>query len=201
MATHIIINPDLDTYSTLEKSYLDVAGEPAGTVTYSIFPVGGTPKNAAVPMNAKDFATSPDIFGLSAGKTALVVAVTANKTTPSAAVLHQHFQGNARAALSVPSSNHNTGKSFNIPISDLTGGGTLFLGNANSTDATATLQYGGSTAPVAATVKVPALGVATVKLAQAETNLIVTVTNNLPIVAQAALGPRFLMLFPIGPAV
>jgi len=152
-------------------------------------------------MNARNFATSPDLFALANKKAALVVAVTTNATTPSAAVLHQHLSGNARAAISVPSSNRMLGKTFNIPISDLMGGGTLFIGNPNTAAVTVGLQNGGSNTPAAAQVTVGALSVGTVKIAQAESNLIVTVTSGASVVVQAAIGPRFLVVFPIGPAV
>ena len=42
---------------------------------------------------------------------------------------------------------------------------------------------------------------ATVKITQAAANLLVTSTNGVPVVAQAAIGTRFQALFPIGPAV
>lgn len=203
MATHIVINPDLITYSNLEKAFLDVAGEPASAdVTYTVYTAGAAPRTAKVPMNAaKTFATSPDLFGLSAKKTALVVATTTNPNTPSAAVLHQTFKGNQRAAIVVPSSNRMLGTSFNVPVSDLDGGGTLFIGNASGADANATIQYGSVTTPVAANVRVPSLGVATAKVAQAETNLIINVTNNVPVVVELAIGARLLVVFPIGPAI
>jgi hypothetical protein len=202
MATHIVINPDLITFSGLEKAFLDVAGDPASaSVTYTVYAAQAAPHVAAVPMNpTKHFATSPDLFGLSSKKTALIVAVTTNPATPSAAVLHQTFKGNARAAISVPSSNRTLGTSFNIPVSDLDGGGTLFIGNPGGVEANAAIQYGSATA-AATQVRVPSLGVATFKVAQAATNLLVSITNDVPVVVQLAIGSRLLVVFPIGPAV
>jgi len=202
MGTHIVVNPDLITYSTLEKAFLDVSGEPASaSVTYTVFTAGAAPQNATVAINGRNFATSPDLFALANKKAALIVAVTSNPAAPSAAVLHQHLSGTARAAISVPSSNHTLGKSFNIPISDLAGGGTIFVGNPNATAASLTIQNGASTTAAAAQLTVGAFGVGHTKITQAESNLIITVTNNVPVVVQVAIGPRFLVVFPIGPAV
>jgi hypothetical protein len=202
MATHIVVNPDLITYTTLEKSFLDVSGEPApASVKYTVFTAGATPQTATVTPNARNFATSPDLFALAKKKTALVVAVTSNATSPSAAVLHQHLGGNARASLSVPSSNHTLGKAFNIPISDLAGGGTIFIGNPNTAAANIAVQNGASNTPAVTELTVGALSVGTTHITQAESNLIVTSTNNVPVIVQIAIGPRFLRVFPIGPAV
>ena len=202
MATHIVVNPDLDTYSTLEKAFLDVSGEPASAdVTYTVFAAGQAPHTVKVPINARNFATSPDLFALANKKTALITAVTTNPTSPSAAVLHQHLQGSAKAAISVPSSNRMLGRSFNIPISDLSGGAKLFIGNPNTAPANIAVQNGATATPAVAQITVGPLSVGTVKIAQAESNLIVNVTSGGTVVVQAAIGPRFLVVFPIGPAV
>ena len=197
MATHIVVNPDLDTYNTLEKSFLDVAGEPGSTVTYTVFAAGAAPKTATVPMNTRNFATSPDLFGLANKKTALIVAVTADPG-PSSSVLHQCDTKGGRSAATVPSSVHMLGTSFNIPISDTTGGATLFLGNANGADASAVVQLGGSTATTSAPIRVPGFGVGTFKITQGESNLVVTVTNGVPVAAFVGIGTRFLVVHPVG---
>jgi hypothetical protein len=197
MATHIVVNPDLDTYNTLEKAFLDVGAEPASPVTYTVFVPGAAPKGTTVPMNARNFATSPDLFGLANKKTALIVATTADPA-PSAAVLHQKDKAGNRSAASVPPATKMQGTSFNIPISDTTGGATLFLGNANGTDASAVVQVGGSTAPASAPIRVPGFGVATFKIAQGESNLVVTSTNRVPVVAFVGIGTRLLAVHPTG---
>ena len=201
MATHIVINPDLLPSTTMERAFLDIAGEPASdNVTYTVYVAGAQPKTAVVPMNAKNFATSPDLFGLSAKKTALIVAATTDPGTPSVAVLRQ-LQGLTCIALTVPSSNHMVGTAFNMPVSDLVGGGTLYVGNPSLANATATVQYGGSASPVTDNVTIPSLSVTKVKITQAEANLLFTVTNGVPLVVQAAIGSRFFVVLPIGPAV
>jgi hypothetical protein len=201
MATHVVINPDLLTFTTLEQAFLDVSGEPAANnVTYSVYPIGAQSKTVSVAMDGKNFVASPDLFGMSGKKTALIVAVTSDPTTPSVAVLRQQL-GAVRVAITIPSANRMLGTTFNLPVSDLFGGATLFLGNPGGTAATVVTQYGSSQAPPDAQITVPALGVATVKITQAAANLLVTSTNGVPVVAQAAIGTRFQALFPIGPAV
>jgi hypothetical protein len=201
MATHIVINPDLLTTTTMEKAFLDVAGEPASdNVTYTVYVPGAQPKTAVVPMNAKNFASSPDLFGLSAKKTALIVAATTDPGTPSVAVLRQHL-GATCVALTVPSSNRAAGTAFNLPVSDVLAGGVLFVGNPGLSAATATVQYGSSTSPVTDNVTIPSLSVVKVKITQAEANLLFTVTNGVDVVVQAAIGTRFQVVLPIGPAV
>jgi hypothetical protein len=201
MATHVVINPDLLTFTTLEQAFLDIAGEPAATeVTYTVYPIGAPSKTVKVAMDGKNFVASPDLFGLSAKKAALVVAVTSDPSTPSVAVLRQQL-GAVRVAITIPSSNLTMGTSFNLPISDLFGGGTLFIGNPGATAATVVTQYGSSQAAPDAHVTVPPLSLVTVKITQGAANLLLTSTNGVPVVAQAAIGTRFQALFPIGPAV
>jgi len=201
MATHIVINPDLVTTTTIERAFLDFGGEPASdNVTYTVYVAGAQPRTAVIPMNAKNFAESPDLFGLSGKNTALIVAATTDPGTPSVAVLRQHH-GVSCVALTVPSSNRMTGTAFNLPVSDLLAGGTLFVGNPSLANATATVQYGGSTSPVTDNVVIPSLSVVKVKITQAEANLLFTVTNDVPVVVQAAIGTRFQVVLPIGPAV
>jgi hypothetical protein len=198
MARHIVINPDVAVFTTLDKAFLDVAGETASNVTYTVYPAVGGPQTATVPMNAKNFATSPDLFGLSAKKTALIVATTTDPVDPSVAVLRQ-VAGQFREAVTIPSSNRMLGTAFNVPIGE--GGGNVFIGNPNQTEAAVVLRYGNSSSAVAGEARVPALGVVKLKLTQTEANLLVAVTNGQQVVVQAVLCNRFLVVLPIGPAV
>jgi hypothetical protein len=200
MATHIIINPDLLTFTTMEKAFLDVSGEPASDVTYNVYAPGAQPKTVKVPMNAKNFATSPDVFALAAKKMSLVVATTADLTTPSVAVLRQQL-GQLRFGLTVPSSNLMAGTAFNFPVSELAGNATLFVGNPGLANATAVVQYGTTNSPVTDHVTIPSLSVVKVKITQAEANLLLTVNNQVPVVVQVAIGTRFETVLPIGSAV
>jgi hypothetical protein len=201
MATHIIINPDVLSFTTYEKAFLEVAGEPrSAEVTFTIY-APGTPKTVTVPMNARNFATSPDLFALSGKKTALVVAVTTDPTTPSVALLRQELGQTGKGAITVPSSNRTLGTSFNLPAGGLQGGADLFIGNPSGTPANAVIQYGGSTSPPGGQVTVPPVGVAKLKITQAETNVLLTITNGVQVVVQADLCSRFLVVHPIGPAV
>jgi hypothetical protein len=201
MGTHIVINPDVLSFTTFEKSFLEVAGEPtSANVNYTVF-APGTPRTVSVPMNARNFAISPDLFGLSGKKTALVVAVTTDPSTPSAAVLRQELGGSGKGAISVPTSNRMLGISFNLPVGTLSGGADLFLGNPSGTPANAVIQYGSSTSPPAGNVTVNPVGVAKFKITQAETNVIVTITNGVQVVVQADIHDRFFVVYPIGPAV
>jgi len=200
MATHIVINPDLLTFTTMEKAFLYVSGEPASDITYNVHVAGAPPKTVKVPMNARNFATSPDLFELAGKKPALILASTADPASPSVAVLRQQL-GNLRFALTVPSSNRMLGTAFNFPVSDLGGGATLFVGNPGLVNSTAVVQYGNSTSPVTDHVTIPSLSVVKVKITQAEANLMFSVNNNVPVVIQAAIGTRFQLVLPIGPAV
>src|SRR5262252_6232310 len=146
MATHILVNPDVITSTTFEKAFLDVSGEPLNAdVTFTVYGVGAPgARIATVPMNAQNFATSPE----------LIDAKTTDPTTPSTAVLRQQL-GPLKEALTIPSSNVMQGRAFNLPIGDLSGGGNLYIGNPNASDAFIDLQYGNSTAPVISPVTVP----------------------------------------------
>src|SRR5215831_4226107 len=203
MATHILVNPDVITTTTFEKAFLDVSGEPLNAdVTYTVYGIGQAARTATVPMNAQNFATSPDLFELSAKKTALIIARTTDPTTPSTAVLRQNL-GPIKEALTIPSSNIMQGRGFNLPIGDLSGGGNLYIGNPNASDAIIDLQYGNSTAPVISPVTVPATSALKIPIAPTpiNTNLIINVRSDFPVVVQAVIGTRFLVVYPIGPAV
>src|SRR4029079_3585272 len=89
MAIHVLVNPDVIT-GTFETAFLDVSGEPASAnVTFTVYPIGLPAQTAVVPMNSANFAKSPDLFGMSSKKTALVMARTTDPSTPSTAVLRQ----------------------------------------------------------------------------------------------------------------
>ena len=67
MATHILVNPDVITSTTFEKAFLDVSGEPLNAdVKFTVYGIGApSAKIATVPMNAQNFATSPELFDMS----------------------------------------------------------------------------------------------------------------------------------------
>ncbi len=93
MATDILSDPDVITSTTFEKAFLDVSGEPANAdVKFTVYGIGSTSATIAiVPMNAQNFATSPELFDMSAKKTALIIAETTDPSTPSTAVLRQQW--------------------------------------------------------------------------------------------------------------
>ena len=204
MATHILVNPDVITSTTFEKAFVDVAGEPRNAdVKFTVYGVGApAARTVTVPMNAQNFATSPELFDLSGKKTALIVAQTTDPSTPSTAVLRQQL-GPIKEALTIPSSNVMQGRSFNLPLGDLSGGANLYIGNPNPSDAIIDLQYGNSTAPVVSPLTVGPTSAAKIPLPPApiNTNLIVNVRSDFPVVVQAVIGTRFLVVYPIGPAV
>ena len=106
MAIHYCINPDVIASTTFEKAWLDVSGEPASaSVNFTVYQMGPAPPPVpvSVPMNAANFATSPELFDKSNKKTALVVAETSTRTNPSVAVLRQNI-GPVREALAIPAS-------------------------------------------------------------------------------------------------
>ena len=203
MAIHILVNPDVITSTTFEKAFLDVAGEPASAdVTFTVYGLDApSARTATVPMNAQNFATSPDLFDLSAKKTALIIARTTDPTTPSTAVLRQQL-GPIKEALTIPSSNVMQGRAFNLPIGDLSGGGNLYIGNPHASDAEVDLQYGNSGSPAISPMTVRATSALKIPIAPTpiNTNLIVNVRSDLPVVVQAVIGTRFLVVYPIGPA-
>ena len=204
MATHILVNPDVITGTTFEKAFLDVSGEPLNAeVKFTVYGIGApSAKTASVPMNAQNFATSPELFDMSGKKTALIIAQTTDPSTPSTAVLRQQL-GPIKEALTIPSSNIMQGRSFNLPLGDLSGGANLYIGNPNPSDAIVDLQYGNSTAPVVSPLTVGPTSAAKIPLPPMpiNTNLIVNVRSDFPVVVQAVIGVRFLVVYPIGPAV
>ena len=111
--------------------------------------------------------------------------------------------GPIKEALTIPSSNIMQGRSFNLPLGDLSGGANLYIGNPNPSDAIVDLQYGNSTAPVVSPLTVGPTSAVKIPLPPApiNTNLIVNVRSDFPVVVQAVIGVRFLVVYPIGPAV
>jgi len=204
MATHILVNPDVITSTTFEKAFLDVSGEPLNAdVTFTVYGVDApSAKVTTVPMNDQNFATSPELFDMSAKQTALIVAKTTDPISPSTAVLRQQL-GPIKEALTIPSSNIMLGRGFNLPIGDLSGGGNLYIGNPNASEALVDLQYGNSTAPVISPVTVNPTSALKIPIAPTpiKTNLIINVRSDFPVVCQAVIGTRFLVVYPIGPAV
>ena len=95
MATHILVNPDVITSTTFEKAFLDVSGEPLNAdVKFTVYGIGApSAKIATVPMNAQNFATSPELFDMSAKKTALIIA----QTTDPIDAVHRRAAPAARA--------------------------------------------------------------------------------------------------------
>jgi hypothetical protein len=200
MAIHYCINPDVITSTTFEKAWLDVSGEPnSGSVSFTIYPIGSPAPPAVTvtaPFNAANYATSPELFDKSAKKTALIAAETSTRDNPSVAVLRQQL-GPLKEALTIPRAEVMMGTAFNLPLSE--GNGALFIGNPNGTAAVVDLFFGSQANPPAQTITVDATNVAKVILppTQTATNVILRVTNGPPVVVQAVLGTRFLVVYPI----
>jgi len=199
MAIHYCINPDVIASTTFEKAWLDVSGEPASAnVNFTVYQMGPAPPPVpvAVPMNPANFATSPELFDKSNKMTALVVAETSTRTNPSVAVLRQNI-GPVREALAIPPSTVMMGVAFNTPLSE--GGGILYIGNPNNTAATADVHFGSQANPPVQSVTIDPTNVTKVTLpaAPTQTNVIVRVTNDVPVIVQAVLGTRFLVVYPI----
>jgi hypothetical protein len=199
MAIHYCINPDVIASTTFEKAWLDVSGEPASaSVNFTVYQMGPAPPPVpvSVPMNAANFATSPELFDKSNKKTALVVAETSTRTNPSVAVLRQNI-GPVREALAIPASTVMMGVAFNTPLAE--GGGTLYIGNPNNAAAVVDVYFGSQANPPVQTVTVDPTNVAKVTLPAAPTqsNVILRVTSGPPVIVQAVLGTRFLVVYPI----
>jgi hypothetical protein len=200
MAIHYCINPDVITSTTFEKAWLDVSGEPASaSVSFTIYPIGSPappPVTVTAPFNATNYATSPELFDKSAKKTALIAAETSTPGNPSVAVLRQQL-GPLKEALTIPPASVMMGTAFNLPLSE--GNGALFIGNPNETAAVAELYFGSQANPPAQTLTIEPTNVTKVILppTQTQTNLILRVTKGPPVVVQAVLGTRFLVVYPI----
>ena len=199
-ATHILINPDIFAGST-DRAFVDVSGEPLNAnVQYTVFsPAFPGGQQVTVPMNQFNFVTSPDLFPLSAGRSSLIFARTTDPSTPSVAVLRQQ-NGTTKVSVTIPSSNRMTGKGFNLPLGDLSSGpNNLYIADPNPSNATVIIQYGSSTSPIDSTVTLQPFGIAKIAIASthAQTNLLITVVDGFPIVAEAVFGTRIQVLLPI----
>jgi hypothetical protein len=201
-ATHIFIVPES---GFTDSAFADVAGEPLNAdVTYTIFPRLLNGQLVSVPMNTQNFATSPDIDRLASHRWALVIARTSDPSVPSVALLRQrNGTTGARDAVTIPSSNVNVGRSFNIPLGDLTGGAAIYIGNPNAADALIDFQYGNSTAPVMTPITVGPTSASKVTLPSTptQTNLLINVRSDFGVVVQAVINKRSILVMPIGPAV
>jgi hypothetical protein len=201
-AWHIFINPDIFAGST-DRAFVDVSGEPlnADVQITVLSPAGGN--QVTVPMNQNNFATSPDLFPLSSGRSSLVFARTTDATTPSVAVLRQQ-QGTTKIAVTIPSSNRMLGRAFNLPLGDLSSGpNNLYIANPNGADTQAIIQFGASTSPVDSIVTIPANGIVKVPISatHAQTNMLITARDVFPLVAEAVFGTRLEVVLPIWNAI
>jgi hypothetical protein len=200
-ATHIFILPESGFSDT---AFADVAGEPLNAdVTYTIFPRLLNGQVVSVPMNSQNFATSPDLDRLASHRMALVIARTTDPSVPSVAMLRQRSGTGARDAVTIPSSNVMLGRSFNIPLGDLTGGAAIYIGNPTAADALIDFQYGNSTAPVMTPITVSPTSVSKVVLPSTptQTNLLINVRSDFGVVVQAVINKRSIVVMPIGNAI
>jgi hypothetical protein len=199
-ATHILINPDIFAGST-DRAFVDVSGEPLNAnVKYSVFsPAFNSGQQVTVPMNQFNFAASPDLFPLSAGRSSLIFAQTTDTSTPSVAVLRQQ-NGTTKISVTIPSSNRMTGMSFNLPLGDLSSGpNNIYIADPNPSNATIIIQYGASTSPVDTTVTLQPYSIVKIPIAatHAQTNMLITVIDGFPVVAEAVFGTRIQVVLPI----
>jgi hypothetical protein len=200
-ATHIFILPD---GVNGDRAFADVSGEPRNAdVRFTVYPQGApSARQFTVPMNAQNFATSPDLLLFTFVRpAALVIARTTDPSTPSVAVLRQR-SGTARDAVTIPSSNVMLGRSFNLPLGDLTGGAAVYIGNPNAADAIVDLQYGDSTQPPGPQIIVGATSAMKIQLPSTptQTNLLINVRSDFAVVAEAVINGRTMVVMPIGPA-
>ena len=201
-ATHIFINPDVFSGST-DHAFVDISGEP-GSADLQITAVSPAGVNqTTVPMNAANFATSPDLFGMSSGRSAIIIAQTRDTTAPSVAVLRQQ-SGTNKTAVTIPSSNRMLGRAFNLPLGDLSSGpNNIYVANPNPSDTRVAIQFGGSNSPVDTIVTIRNFSIAKIAIAAThqQTNMLVSELNGVPVVAEAAFGSRIVVVLPIVSAV
>jgi hypothetical protein len=203
-ATHILINPDIFAGST-DRASVDVSGEPLNAnVKYTVFsPAFNGGQQVTVPMNQFNFATSPDLFPLSAGRSSLIFAQTTDTTTPSVAVLRVQ-NGSTKVSVTIPSSNRMAGMAFNLPLGDLSSGpNNIYIADPNPSNATIIIQYGASTSPVDTTVTLGPQQIVKLPIAasHAQTNMLITVIDGFPVVAEAVFGTRIQVVLPIVSAI
>ena len=130
MATHILVNPDVITSTTFEKAFLDVSGEPLNAdVKFTVYGIGAP--SAKIATRADERAELRHVTGAVrhvGEEDRPDRRQTTDPSTPSTAVLRQQL-GPIKEALTIPSSNIMQGRSFNLPLGDLSGGANLYIGN------------------------------------------------------------------------
>jgi hypothetical protein len=182
MATHIFVNPDL-TKPKGDIAQLHLASDPPVPVTITVFPSG---KKETLQMNDDGFAISSDLFAMTGGKAALVVATTEDPQQPSTAFLRQKLSSDRLASL-IPSEDKAAGTVFVFPLEFLADGSSLYIANVGPAEAVGVLQYGTPRSPVAAQINVPRNGFQVVKLTKSKTSAILTITNQVNVVASYVL--------------
>ena len=200
MATHIFVNPDV-TKPKGDIAQLHIASDPPTPVTITVFPSG---KKETLQMNDDGFAISSDLFEMTGGKAALIVATTADPQQPTTAFLRQRLNDDRLAAL-IPSEDKAAGTCFVFPLEFLADGASLYIANAGPAEAVGVLQYGTPRAPVAAQIRVPRNGFQVVKLTKSTTSAILTITNQVNVVASYVLDTRdadfdYMTLLPVSRA-
>ena len=200
MATHVFVNPDM-TKPKGDVAQLHISSDPPTGVTITVFPSG---KKEKLQMNADGFAISSDLFALSDGKQGLVVATTDDPQQPTTAFLRQKLK-DERMASFIPSEDKAAGTVFVFPLEFLSDGAALYLANVGPAEAVGVLQYGTPRSPVAAQIRVPRNGFQVVKLTKSTTAAIVTITNQVNVVASYVLDTKdndfdFLTLLPVSRA-
>jgi hypothetical protein len=144
MATHIFVNPNV-TKPAGDIAQLHVASDPPVPVTITVFPSG---KQETLQMNEDGFAISSDLFAMTGGKAALVVATTDDPQQPSTVFLRQKLNSDRLASL-IPSEDKAAGTVFVFPLEFLADGASLYIANAGPAEAVGVLQYGTPRSPVA----------------------------------------------------
>ncbi len=188
MSNHVIIITDLNGTHN-DTANVDVSSDPPSQVSFAVFPsVSGA---LLADMNAKSFATSPELFAIAQAPNALVIVNTGNAQVESTAALRQK-----KLVMEVPPSTAVLSTVFGFPLGDLGTGAFLLLGNPTGSGASGTLVYGPQASPTAAQVSVPAFGVQVIQLTQAQTRVGVTINNGVPVIAQLLVnghGQEFVM--------
>src|SRR6185436_19882526 len=150
------------------------------------------------------FAISSDLFQMTGGKAALVVATSADPQQPTTAFLRQRLKDDRMGSL-IPSEDKAAGTVFVFPLEFLADGAALYIANAGPAEAVGVLQYGTPRTPVAAQIRVPRNGFQVVKLTKSKTSALLTITNQVNVVASFVLDTRdadfdFMTLLPVSRA-
>ena len=188
MATHILVNPDVITSTTFEKAFLDVSGEPLNAdVKFTVYGIGravGEDRD-----RADERAELRHVTGAVRHVGEEDRADHRPDDRPVDAV-HGHASpaaGADQGGADDPVVEHHAGAFVQLPLGDLSGGANLYIGNPNPSDAIVDLQYGNSTAPVVSPLTVGPTSAAKIPLPPTpiNTNLIVNVRSDFPVVVQA----------------